>query len=98
MMSAPRDLWISITFSGPRKWVEPSKCDLKVTPSGDIVLSFEKAVYLKPATISQKLDLDQFIKAVKTTDVFYQLMAWPKIQMIRVGKNYFNPYILCLSR
>ena len=37
MMSTPMASWRPTTVSGVRKWLEPSRCDRKVTPSSLMV-------------------------------------------------------------
>ncbi len=44
MMSTPRASWRATTFSGVRKWLEPSRWERKVTPSS---LTFRKGARLK---------------------------------------------------
>ena len=39
-MVEPSRRWISMERAGVNSWVEPSRCDWKVTPSGVSFLSF----------------------------------------------------------
>jgi hypothetical protein len=51
--SAPRALWISMTFSGVKRWEEPSMWLWKTTPSSRILVDAGEGENLKPAGIGE---------------------------------------------
>ena len=68
-MSESRTFWISTTSSGLRKNREPSRCDLKCTPSSATrALAFREKIWKPP--LSVRIGLSQAMKRCSEANFF----------------------------
>lgn len=78
--------WVSMTFSGVKRWREPSIWELKRHPSSVSLRHCAEREYLETAAVGQH----RFVPCAETVDAsrrFDDLRARPQVEMVGVGED-----------
>ncbi len=94
MMSPPMTRWISITFSGLNKCLDPSICDWNSTPSSRIFRVPGKREDLVSPTVRQDRPIPP-IETVQPPRLLQYLQPRPQIQMISISQYDLGADIRC---